>query len=63
VLLAAAGTVAGPQRRPGSRATRLKTIELDGLTQTQISDLQEFQNAAKRYGIHFIPQSAPMAAS
>jgi peroxiredoxin len=44
--------------RPGSRAAWLKAIRADGLLWTQVSDLQEFQNAAaKLYGIRSIPQN------
>ena len=44
--------------RPGSRAAWLQAIAMDGLTWPQVSDLQEFQNAAaKRYGIRSIPQN------
>jgi peroxiredoxin len=44
--------------RPGRRAAWLQAIEMDGLTWPQVSDLQEFQNAAaKCYGVRSIPQN------
>lgn len=44
--------------RPGKRADWLAAIKADGLTWTQVSDLQFWNNSAARlYGIHAIPQN------
>jgi peroxiredoxin len=44
--------------KPGDKDKWLKAIQDDGLTWTQVSDLQYFDNAvAKQYGIQGIPQN------